>query len=110
MSYQSILEGGKMNFLLFFTILFLLGFTLITVYTQNKIKTLKLSYHPMQAKRILNSSDLKDNRNWFISRFIEAQDFMAKSQASVIQKFDHKSIINLREKLNNSDRDNSLSN
>jgi hypothetical protein len=64
----------------------------------------------MQAKRILNRSDLVDNRNWFITRFNEAVSTLGKMQASSIKKFDHKSIRNIREKLIDIRRDDSLNN
>ena len=64
----------------------------------------------MQAKRILNLSDLVDKRSWFISRFIEASSTLDIIQASNIKQFDFKSIINVSEKLNDIKKDDSLNN
>ena len=64
----------------------------------------------MQAKRILNRSDLVDNRNWFITRFNEAVITLGKIQASSIKKFDHKSIRKIRENIVDIRRDDSLNN
>ena len=99
-----------MNFLLFCAILFLAGFTLFTLYMQEKFKSVKINNHTMQAKRILNLSDLKDNRNWFISRFNKAEEHLADVQASCVKQFEYKSIINIREKLNDINKDSSLNN
>lgn len=99
-----------MNLLLFFTVFFLAGFTLFTLYKQLKFKTVKLNHHTMQAKRILNLSDLKDNRNWFISRFNKEEGHLADVQASCVKNFKYKSIVNIREKLNDIQKDSSLNN
>lgn len=64
----------------------------------------------MQAKRILNLSDLKDNRKWFISRFNESETYIVNAQASCKKRFDYKSIVNLSHKFNDLNRDNSSSN
>ena len=64
----------------------------------------------MQAKRILNLSDLVDKRSWFISRFNEATSTLDSLQASSIKQFDFKSIINMREKVIDKKKDDSLNN
>lgn len=64
----------------------------------------------MQAKRILNLSDLVDKRSWFISRFNEASSSLSNSQASTLKQFDFKSIINVREKLGDLKKDDSSNN
>jgi len=64
----------------------------------------------MQAKRILNLSDLVDNRNWFVSRFKKTEATLNSAQASSIKQHDFKSIINMREKLIDIKKDDSLKN
>jgi hypothetical protein len=62
----------------------------------------------MQAKRILNFSDLVDNRNWFVSRFNKAEASQTKAQALIIKKFDINEIKNVREKHNHINKSDSL--
>jgi len=64
----------------------------------------------MQAKRILNLSDLVDNRSWFITRFNKTSDTLKKVQASNLIQPDFRSIMDVRKGLKEMSRKDSFNN
>ena len=69
------------------------------IYKNEKSRENQLNLHLLEAKGLLNSKDLKDKRNWFISRFHEAENNLVNAQAAPVKRFDFKSLSDLRNTL-----------
>jgi len=87
--------------ILYYTIIaLLLVYGIYFIYKSEKDREMQLNFHLLQAKGILNSTDLKDKRNWFISKFYDAENHLASAQASCAKEIEFKSISDIRSKLN----------
>ena len=81
--------------------IWLFGDTLNSSLRHEKSREIELNYHIMQAKRILNSNDLQDKRQWFIDRFKEAESHILTAQSFCKKPFEYNSIADIRKELNN---------
>ena len=88
-----------MTFLYYTLFLLFIIYGIYFVYKSEKDREMQLNLHLLQAKGILNRSDLKDKRNWFINRFNDAENHLASARASCAKEIDFQSISDIRNKL-----------
>lgn len=88
-----------MAFFYYTIIILFLVYGAYFIYKTEKDRERQLNLHLLQIKRILNSCDLKDKRNWFISRFNKAEDLLISAQASCAVEIEFQSILDIRGKL-----------
>jgi predicted membrane protein len=88
-----------MAIIYYFVFAMFLIYAVYFLYKNEKDREMQLHLHLLQAKKILNSADLKDKRKWFIGKFDEAENHLISAQASCAKEFELDSIIDIRNKL-----------
>jgi hypothetical protein len=72
-----------------------LGYGIYFIYQNEKDRERQLHLQLLYAKGILTSVDLKDKRNWFISRFIKAENHLGNAQAKYAKEIEFQSVTDI---------------
>jgi hypothetical protein len=84
-----------MVFFYYLIIALFVGYGIYFIYQNEKDRERQLNLHLLHAKGILTSNDIKDKRNWFISRFIKAENHLVNAQAKYAKEIEFQSVTDI---------------
>jgi len=99
-----------MDYIAMVVLFSIIGTFFMNLYYQFRNRQTQMEFHLMNAKNFIRNPNYRDNREWFIKRFNEAQTHLAEAQVICSREIDAQTIQTLWQEIDRINKGNFISN